>query len=89
MTGHPIRTLDCGCHTVDGTVTSPCGGHFPALAGEGERYASVSPMHIVTAIWDRWDRDLQDWDLGGSTANLEARKFALEAVAEVLEEHPG
>ncbi len=44
----------------------------------------MSPEEIVEAIWACWEKDLGDWDLEGSVANAQARRLAVEAVAEML-----
>ncbi len=44
----------------------------------------MSPEEIVEAIWACWEKHLGDWDLEGSVANAQARRLAVEAVAEML-----
>lgn len=44
----------------------------------------VEPEEAVEAIWHRWEEDLADWDLGGSTANTEARSLAVEVLGKLL-----
>jgi hypothetical protein len=44
----------------------------------------VSPEEIVEAIWACWEKHLGDWDLEGSVANAQARRLAVEAVANSL-----
>lgn len=35
---------------------------------------------LVGAIFEAWDEDLDDWDLGGPTACAQAKRLAVEAV---------
>ena len=44
----------------------------------------VGPEQAVEAIWERWEQDLADWDLAGSTANGEARGLAVEVLGKLL-----
>ena len=47
----------------------------------------MSPEEIVEAIWACWEKHLGDWDLEGSVANAQARRLAVEAVADLNRLH--
>jgi hypothetical protein len=66
-------------------VTCNCQGFLPDEEGSRrEGRQGVSPEEIVEAIWACWEKHLGDWDLEGSVANAQARRLAVEAVAEML-----
>jgi hypothetical protein len=49
----------------------------------------VTAEEIVEAIWQRWERDLGDWELEGATANRKAKRLAVDEVAGLLAAETG
>ena len=41
-------------------------------------------VELVEAIWQRWEADLDDWDLEGSMANAQAKALAADALLAAL-----
>lgn len=55
--------------------------YLRALTAAGYAVVPLAAV-LVEAIWDRWDAALDDWDLAGSTANIQAKALAIEVVAD-------